>query len=360
MITACYRASNAYMPRRETTVEIEGRRLSISNLEKVLYPETGFTKGQAIDYYVRVAPVLIPHLAGRPLTLKRYPNGVSGMFFYEKNCPKHRPEWVDTAPIWSEGGHRWMDYCVVQKLPTLVWAANLAALELHTSLSSASAMPHPSYIVFDLDPGEPANIVQCCQVALWVRDAFARSGLRSFAKTSGSKGLQVYVPLNSGVSYAETKPLAHEIAVSLEKKHPELVVSDMKKTLRGGKVLVDWSQNDEHKTTVSVYSLRARPKPTVSTPVSWAEVSRCLQSGDASSLEFTAPQVLERVERLGDLFAPVLSLHQQLPQVAALSVSKTEKATADAEQVPPKVPPVRATSRTPRKRASVTRSRRTA
>jgi bifunctional non-homologous end joining protein LigD len=303
------------MSRRETTVDVEGRRVSLSNLDKVLYPETGFTKGQVIDYYVRVAPVLLPHLADRPLTLKRYPNGVSEMYFYEKNCPRHRPEWVSTAPIWSEGNHRWMEYCIVQNLPTLVWAANLASLELHTSLSSASAMPHPLSMVFDLDPGEPANIVQCCQVALWIRDAFSHFGLKTFAKTSGSKGLQIYVPLNSGVSYDETKPIAHKLALSLERVHPELVVSDMKKSIRNGKVLVDWSQNDVHKTTVSVYSLRARPHPTVSTPVTWAEVGRCLESADPASIEFTAPQVLERVERHGDLFAPLVSLHQQLPEV---------------------------------------------
>jgi bifunctional non-homologous end joining protein LigD len=316
------------MPRRESIVNIEGRRLTLSNLDKVLYPETGFTKGQVIDYYVRVAPVLIPHLTDRPLTLKRYPNGVSGMFFYEKNCPRHRPEWVATAPIWSEGNHRWMEYCVAQNLPTLVWAANLASLELHTSLSFASAMPHPSSIVFDLDPGEPADIVQCCQVGLWVRDAFTRFGLRSFAKTSGSKGLQIYIPLNSGVSYNETKPFAHQLAMSLERKHPELVVSDMKKSVRTGKVLVDWSQNDGHKTTVCVYSLRARPRPTVSTPVSWAEVSRCLESANPASLEFTAPQVLERVERHGDLFAPLLTLHQQLPPIEAINVTAPKSIAA--------------------------------
>lgn len=316
------------MSRRETIVDIEGRRLSLSNLDKVLYPEAGFTKGQVIDYYVRIAPVLLPHLVGRPLTLKRYPNGVSGMFFYEKNCPRHRPEWVGTAPIWSEGNHRWMDYCLAQNLPTLVWAANLASLELHTSLSCAAAMPHPSAIVFDLDPGEPANIVQCCQVGLWVRDAFTRFGLRSFAKTSGSKGLQIYIPLNSGISYEETKPFAHQMALTLERKHPDLVVSDMKKSLRTGKVLVDWSQNDEHKTTVCVYSLRARPHPTVSTPVSWAEVGRCLESGNPASLEFTAPQVLERVERHGDLFASLLSLHQQLPEIGQIDAARPSTATA--------------------------------
>jgi bifunctional non-homologous end joining protein LigD len=316
------------MPHHETMVDIEGRRLPVSNLDKVLYPETGFTKGQVIDYYVRVAPFLLPHLAGRPLTLKRYPNGVAGAFFYEKNCPRHRPEWVATAPIWSEGNHRWMEYCVVQNLPSLVWAANLAAIELHTSLSSASAMPDPSYIVFDLDPGEAANIVQCCQVALWVRELFTRFGLRSFAKTSGSKGLQIYIPLNSGISYSESKPFAHQLALSLERKHPELVVRDMEKSLRKGKVLIDWSQNDLHKTTVCVYSLRARPKPTVSTPVSWAEVGRCLQSGDPAKLEFTAPQVMERVEHRGDLFAPVLALCQQLPPLEALNAVSAESLAA--------------------------------
>lgn len=313
------------MPRHESIVNVEGRQLTLSNIDKVLYPETGFTKGQVIDYYVRVAPLLLPHLAGRPLTLKRYPNGVGGMFFYEKNCPKHRPEWLATAPIWSDGNNRWMDYCVVQNIPSLVWAANLASLELHTSLSLASAMPHPGCIVFDLDPGAPANIVQCCQVGLWVHDAFARFGLRSFPKTSGSKGLQIYVPLNSGVSYDDTKPFAHELARSLERQHPELIVSDMKKSLRTGKVLVDWSQNDQHKTTVCVYSLRARPHPTVSTPVSWAEVTRCLESADPTVLEFTAPQVLERVERQGDLFAPVLTRHQQLPQLADINAPESAR-----------------------------------
>ncbi len=342
------------MPRRETIVDIEGRRLSLTNLDKVLYPETGFTKGQVIDYYVRAAPMLLPHLAGRPLTVKRYPDGVDGMFFYEKNCPRRHPEWVETAPIWSEGNHRWMEYCMVQNLPSLVWAANLASLELHTSLSMASAMPHPSFIVFDLDPGEPASIVQCCQVALWVREAFSRAGLRSFAKTSGSKGLQVYVPLNSGVSYEETKPYAHHLAQSLERKHPEMVVSDMKKSVREGKVLVDWSQNDEHKTTVCVYSLRARPKPTVSTPVSWAEISRCLQANDPAKLEFTTAQVLERVERHGDLFAQVLILHQQLPQLAE-SGAEPRRAEPAAQTTA-----VRKLPRPARKRSATARSRRSA
>src|SRR5256714_5987549 len=196
------------MPEKSTHVEIEGKRLKLSNLEKVLYPAAGFTKGQVIDYYVRIAPLLLPHLHDRPLTMKRYPNGVSGMHFYEKNCPEHRPEWVHTAPIWSEGNNKWMQYCLAQDLPTLVWAANLADLELHTSLSLGSDIKRPTMLVFDLDPGPPANIVQCCQVGLWVRAAFEEMGLEAYAKTSGSKGLQVYIPLNTPATYDETKPFA--------------------------------------------------------------------------------------------------------------------------------------------------------
>ncbi|MFB3917316.1 MAG: non-homologous end-joining DNA ligase [Terriglobales bacterium] len=303
---------------REQVVEIEGKRLKLSNLEKVLYPEAGFTKAQVIDYYVRIAPALLPHLRGRPLTMKRYPNGVTGMHFYEKNCPAHRPEWVQTAPVWSEGNHRWMDYCLVQDLPTLVWAANLADLELHTSLSLARDIMRPTVIVFDLDPGAPANIVQCCQAALWVRGIFDALGLQSFPKTSGSKGLQVYVPLNTPVTYDDTKPFAHELARILEHAHRELIVSDMKKALRVNKVFVDWSQNDDHKTTICVYSLRARSRPTVSTPVTWDEVEETSKKGDPNLLVFDSEQVLARVAKFGDLFASVLTLEQTLPPLEAL------------------------------------------
>ncbi len=303
---------------QDTVVDVQGKHLKLSNLDKVLYPEAGFTKGQVIDYYVRIAPVLLPHLQGRPLTMKRYPNGVNGMFFYEKNCPSHRPEWVKTTRVWSEGNHRWMDYCRCDDLPTLVWAANLADLELHTSLSRGKDILQPTFLVFDLDPGAPANIVQCCQVGLWVRDIFAKLKLQSFAKTSGSKGLQVYVPLNTAVTYDETKPFAHEMARRLERQHPELVVSDMKKSLRTGKVLVDWSQNDDHKTTVCAYSLRAKERPTISTPVKWDEVEKCLKKADPGALVFEADAVLERAKRYGDLFAPVLKLKQKLPSLAAL------------------------------------------
>src|SRR5947209_997933 len=226
--------------RTEQVIEVEGKTLTVSNLDKVLYPEAGFTKGQVIDYFIRIAPFALPHLRGRPLTLKRYPNGVNGMFFYEKNCPVHRPDWVQTAPIWSEGNQKTMQYCLAQDIPTLVWAGNLADLEWHTSLSLADDMDHPTALVFDLDPGEPANMVQCCQVGLWVRHLFEQMKLECWAKTSGSKGLQVYVPLNSHHdTYNETKSFAHALARLLEETHPELVVSDMKKTLRVGKILVD-------------------------------------------------------------------------------------------------------------------------
>lgn len=304
---------------KETVVDIEGRHLKLSNLDKVLYPEAGFTKGQVIDYYVRIAPCLLPHLRGRPLTMKRYPNGVGGMFFYEKNCPTHRPDWVKTTRVWSEGNHRWMDYCLIDDLPTLVWAANLADLELHTSLSLGKNVLQPSFLVFDLDPGAPANIVQCCQVGLWVREIFSELGLQSFAKTSGSKGLQIYVPLNTIVSYDETKTFAHELARVLERQHPERVVSDMKKALRTGKVLVDWSQNDDHKTTVCVYSLRAKERPTASTPVKWSEVENCLKKADPGLLVFDSDAVLERAKKNGDLFEPVLKLKQKMPPLAALT-----------------------------------------
>ncbi|MFZ0314669.1 MAG: non-homologous end-joining DNA ligase [Candidatus Korobacteraceae bacterium] len=321
---------------KDTVVDVEGKHLKLSNLDKVLYPEAGFTKGQVIDYYVRIAPVLLPHLHGRPLTMKRYPNGVNGMFFYEKNCPSHRPDWVKTARVWSEGNKRWMDYCVFEDLATLVWAANLADLELHTSLSLGKDVLRPNFLVFDLDPGPPANIVQCCQVGLWVRDIFAKLKLQSFAKTSGSKGLQIYVPLNSAVTYDQTKSFAHQLARLLERQHPQLVVSDMKKSLRTNKVLVDWSQNDDHKTTVCVYSLRAKERPTASTPVTWEEVESCLKKGDPSLLVFEAGEVLERAKKYGDLFAPVLKLKQKMPPLEALQGMETGNAAAIVNSAKPR------------------------
>jgi bifunctional non-homologous end joining protein LigD len=300
------------MPQK-AQLTVKGKKLAVSNLDKVLYPKAGFTKGQVIDYYIRIAPVLLPHLKDRPLTMKRYPDGVEGQFFYEKNCPSHRPSWVKTAKVWSEGNDRMMDYCLANDLPTLVWAANLADLELHTSLSRKNKIDRPTMMVFDLDPGPPADIVQCCQVGLWLRDLLGKMKLKSFAKTSGSKGLQMYVPLNTPVTYDETKILSHTLAEYLEREHVDLVVSKMSKELRKGKVLVDWSQNDEHKTTICVYSLRAREEPTVSTPVTWEEVENCLKKKRADLLRFRCEQTLKRVEETGDLFEQIEELKQKLP-----------------------------------------------
>lgn len=309
-------------------VEIEGKHLSLTNLDKVLYPAAGFTKGQVIDYYARIAPVLVPHLAGRPLTLKRYPEGVDHEYFFEKNATKHRPDWVKTAPIWSEGNHRNVNYILANDLATIVWVANLAGIELHPSLSLAKKIEAPTIIAFDLDPGLPANILQCCQVAFWLREIFDHFGLQSFPKTSGSKGLQIYVPLNRPTSYDVTKPFAHALARLLENDHRDLVVSDMKKELRKGKVFVDWSQNDEHKTTVSVYSLRARERPTVSTPVKWEELERAFKKNDPGLLIFEAGDVLKRVEDMGDLFAHVQTLRQQLPKLPGIEDAQPEAVEA--------------------------------
>jgi len=308
-----------------TIVEVQGRKLSLTNLDKILYPATGFTKGQVVDYYVRIAPVLVPHLAGRPLTMKRYPGGVDQEYFFEKNAPMHRPDWVKTAPVWSEGNKRTVNYLLANDLPTLVWIANLASIELHPSLSLSTDIAAPTMIVFDLDPGPPANIVECAQVGLWVRKIFDHFGLQSFPKTSGSKGLQIYVPLNTKTTYEQTKTFAHALARLLEHEHPELVVSDMKKAVRTNKVFVDWSQNDQHKTTISVYSLRAREHPTVSTPVTWEEVEQALKKKDAGRLVFEAKDVLARVEKMGDLFDPVQKLKQNLPQLVGLGAG-SEKA----------------------------------
>jgi bifunctional non-homologous end joining protein LigD len=293
---------------------VEDRTLAVSNLDKVLYPKDGFTKGELINYYIQIAPVLLPHLKNRPLTMKRYPDGVEGEFFYEKNCPSHRPSWVQTAKVWSEGNQREMHYCLAQDLPTLVWAANLADIELHTSLSRKNDVARPTMMVFDLDPGLPADIVQCCQVGLWLREILAGMKLKSWAKTSGSKGLQVYVPLNTAVTYEQTKELSHAIAEHLEREYPRMVVSKMAKALRKGKIFVDWSQNDEHKTTICVYSLRAREQPTVSTPVTWEEVQTTSKKKDGRRLVFRCEETLKRVEKMGDLFAEVETLKQKLPK----------------------------------------------
>jgi bifunctional non-homologous end joining protein LigD len=335
-----------------TIVDVAGRKLSLTNLEKVLYPAAGFTKGQVIDYYVRIAPVLVPHLTGRPLTMKRYPGGVDQEYFFEKNAPMHRPDWVKTAPIWSGSNRRTIHYILANDLATLVWIANLASIELHPSLSLAADIATPTMIVFDLDPGPPADIIQCAQVGLWVRDIFAHFGLQSFPKTSGSKGLQVYIPLHTPTSYEHTKPFAHAVARLLEHEHPGLVVSDMKKVVRTNKVFVDWSQNDQHKTTISIYSLRARERPTVSTPVTWEEVEGALKKKDPQRLVFESQDVLARVEKMGDLFGPVRTLKQKLPQLAGLAASaEPEESIAITAQADP--PPRSKKKAAPRPRGKV-------
>ena len=290
-------------------VTVDGRALKLTNWDKVLYPETGFTKGDLIAYYARIAPAVLPHLKDRPLTLKRYPNGVDAPYFYEKQSPSHGPDWIETVEVQD------VNYTLAQERATLVWLANLADIELHTSLSLRTDAARPTSLVFDLDPGAPAGLVECSEVALVLRGLFEALGLESVVKTSGSKGMQMYVPLNTEVTYTQTKPFARTVAELLEQRLPELVVSRMTKRLRPGRVFVDWSQNDRHKTTVNVYSLRARPTPSVSTPVSWDEVKRCRDGGDAELLSFGPDDVLRRVAADGDLFAPLLSAVQELPRL---------------------------------------------
>jgi bifunctional non-homologous end joining protein LigD len=303
-------------------VEVDGRELRLTNLGKVLYPKAGFTKGAMIDYYARIADALIPHLRGRALTLRRFPEGVEDTeaAFFEKRCPKHRPEWMKTVTVTAGPRAGNIDFCTVGDLPSLIWLAQLATIELHPSLSIARKPEQPTVLAFDLDPGPPANVVDCCRIALRLRELFEHFDLQCFPKTTGSKGLRVYMALNTKADYDQTKPFARALAQLLEKQ-TGTVVSRMRKEVRGGKVFVDWSQNHPRKTTVAVYSLRARPRPTVSTPVSWEEVERCAEEGDAELLVFESSDVLERVERQGDLFAPVLELKQRLPSFAKLERS---------------------------------------
>jgi bifunctional non-homologous end joining protein LigD len=293
------------------TVEVDGRQLKLSNLDKVLYPDVGFTKGEVIHYYTRIAEVVLPHIGDRGVTLRRFPNGVDQQSFFEKRCPTHRPDWIGT---YLGPGDRVGDigYCALDSRPALVWSANMAALEIHAPMARGDDIETPTMVVFDLDPGAPADIHDCCEVALWIRDTLDSIGLEVWPKTSGSKGLQLYLPVNRpGLTHEAASSFALTVAHALEKHHADRVLSNMNKALRGGKVFIDWSQNSRHKTTVAPYSLRARPAPTVSTPVTWEEVEACAD-GDAD-LVFEAADVLERVAADGDLFADVLSLEQELP-----------------------------------------------
>jgi bifunctional non-homologous end joining protein LigD len=297
-------------------LRVGDRELTVSNLDKVLYPKTGFTKGDLIDAYADLADVLLPHLRGRPVTLKRYPDGVEGKFFYEKRSPKHRPDWVATARIWSESHKAEIDYTLIEDLPTLIWTANLANIELHTSLARVGALDRPDSLVFDLDPGAPADVIDCARVALHLRGLFGQLGLESCAKTSGSKGLHLHVPLNGTATFDQSRPFAKAVAEVMEARFPGEVVSRQAKARRAGRVLIDWSQNDPHKTTASVYSLRAKERPTASTPLAWEEVEAAAEAGDAAALVFTIDDLRHRIAAHGDLYAPLLSQKQELPEVS--------------------------------------------
>jgi bifunctional non-homologous end joining protein LigD len=304
------------LAKAESIVEVDGRELKLSNLDKVLYP-SGFTKGEMIDYYAKIAPAIVPHLSDRALTLRRFPEGVenTSAAFFEKRCPKHRPDWVKTVTVLAGPRAGDIDFCACQDRPTLIWMAQLAAVELHPSLSLAKNPDRPTVLAFDLDPGPPANVIDCCRIAVRIRDLFAHFGLECFPKTSGSKGLQVYLPLNNPrADYEQTKPFAKAIAQLLEKQYPDEVLSRMPKAERTGKIFVDWSQNHPRKTTVAVYSLRAKPRPTASTPIAWDEVEDALERDDPDRLVFEADEVIRRFEEHGDLFAPVLELKQKLPK----------------------------------------------
>lgn len=297
------------MASAKVQVDIGDRTLTVSNLAKVLYPEAGFTKADVIDYYVRIAPVLLPHLCDRGITFRRFPDGVDGPSFFEKRCPSHRPDWVDVADGPGDRGGA-IGYCQLTEVAALAWSANLAALELHAPMARSVDIDVPTMVVFDLDPGPGTAMTECAEVGLWIRDVLAGIDLVSFPKTSGSKGLQVYVPLNTPHDHEHASSFALAVAQVLEKANPERIVTTQAKAARSGKVLIDWSQNSRHKTTACVYTLRARPRPTVSTPVTWDEVA-C--AADGEPLVFEAADVLQRVEELGDLFAPTLDMEQSLP-----------------------------------------------
>lgn len=295
---------------KSTRTTVDGRELTVSNLDKVLFPSCGFTKGQLIDYYVRVADAMLPHLRDRPLTMKRFPNGVEAKFFFEKHIPSHAPEWVASVTVPSTNGHEAIEYAMVNDLATLAWVANLGAIELHVPLWHAGhrrkVPANPDLMVFDLDPGEGTTVVECCIVAEYVHDELEKVGVETFAKTSGSKGLQLYAAAKPRTTWDAQRHQAHEIARKIESDHGDLVVSNMRRSLRQRRVLIDWSQNHVAKTTVGVYSVRAMAEPTVSTPITDAEMRTCVKKGDPDLLRFTADEVLRRVDKHGDLFAPLV------------------------------------------------------
>lgn len=291
-------------------VQVDDRTLKLTNVDKILYPEANFTKAAVLDYYGRIADFILPHLKNRPVTLKRFPDGVTSQAFYEKDAPRFTPDWVATADVPRRAGGRPIRYVMINDRPTLLWCANLASLELHPFLHRATALDTPRSIVFDLDPGEGATIATCAEVAFLLRDRLDKLGLKTWPKVSGSKGIQLYVPLNKTSTYATTQPFARALAASLAQEHPNLIVSEMAKNLRTGKVFIDWSQNSDFKTTIAVYSLRAKDRPYVSLPVTWEELE-----AHPDDLHFEPAAALQRVQKLGDLFAPVLELKQTLPKL---------------------------------------------
>jgi bifunctional non-homologous end joining protein LigD len=303
------------MKATEGKLEIDGRVISVSNLDKVMYPETGFTKGEVIDFYIKISPALLPHLKNRPLTMKRYPDGIHGNYFYEKNAPSHTPSWIKTTYFGRNTGDEPNRHILVNDLPTLVWSSNMANLELHTVLSKAPKLTVPTMLVFDLDPGPPAGILESAEVAFLIKEVLDSLNMESFAKTSGSKGVQVYVPLNTPTDFETTRGFAELVALMLANQHPDRIVSTMSKLVRTGRVFIDWSQNAEHKTTASVYSLRAsREIPSISMPVSWKELRAAIKKADPDKLYFEPSEALLRVKKLGDLFEPVLTIKQKIPR----------------------------------------------
>jgi bifunctional non-homologous end joining protein LigD len=296
----------------EREFDVGGRRLKIRNLDRILFPQTGTRKADVLGYYAAISPLMLPHLEDRLLHMHRYPEGVEGPRFWQKACPEHRPDWLPTAPVWSRDKRAYIEYCVVNEPAALLWAVNLGSIELHSSLHRQEDLHRPTVLAFDLDPGPGTNILHCCEIGLRLRALFDALKMASYPKTSGSKGLQLYVPLNTEITYELTKPAARQIAELLEEQTPGAVVSRMARAVRRGRVLIDWSQNTEHKSMVCVYSVRARATPTVSTPVTWQEVEDAVDTGDSARLSFEMAEVLERVKHHGDLFAPVLTISQDL------------------------------------------------
>jgi bifunctional non-homologous end joining protein LigD len=297
-------------------VSINGRRLALTNLDKVFYPEAHFSKADVLNYYMGISPYILPHVTGRLLTMKRYPDGVTGEFFYEKSCPAYKPDWLSVT---EAGRMKKVAYCTIEDEAGLIWIVNLAALELHTMLSRSQDVSRPTMVVFDLDPGEGMDILDCAEAGVSLREMLSGLGLQCYPKTSGGKGLHVYIPLNTQVSFRETKDFAHAVALMMQERYPDAIVSNMRKALRKRRIFVDWSQNDEHKTTVCAYSLRAQPMPTVSTPLTWEEVEMAVRKKDGAMLYFEVKDVLQRAHEQGDLFKPVAVAEQELPAAARLS-----------------------------------------